>query len=148
MKLKAREYTYKTNLSWTNEHKGDLGSPEKPIIHVACPPEWGGHAGIWSPEDLFVGSLELCTMTTFLWLLDRNNLTIQSYKSHAVGTAKMVDNSFIFSEILIEPHVEISDENQKEKIEQLFDEARKWCLITKSVKSDVIIKPEVTVKAK
>ena len=145
MKFEPREYKYKTNLVWTTEHKGDMTSPDKPVIHVACPPEWGGHPGIWSPEDMFVGSAELCIMTTYLWLLDRYKLKIKSYKSKAVGTAKMVDKTFIFSDIVVEPHVEIFNEEQKERFEKLFTEARKWCLITKSVKTEIIIKPTITV---
>lgn len=143
MKLKPREYKYETNLTWTSEHKGDLRSPDKPLIKVACPPEWGGHAGIWSPEDMFVASAELCTMTTFLWLLNRNNLTIKSYKSHAVGTAKMIDGKFQFSELIIEPEVESTSKGSIAKLEKLFKEVPEWCLIAKSVKSEVIIKPVI-----
>ena len=136
MDLEPREYKYETNLVWTGEHKGDISSPEKITIPVACPPEWGGHPGIWSPEDMFVGSIELCTMTTYLWLLDRYRLKIRSYKSTAVGTAKMVKNTFLFSEILVE---------HKEKFETLFDASKKWCLITKSVTCPVVIKPRIII---
>jgi organic hydroperoxide reductase OsmC/OhrA len=145
MNLKPREYKYETNLVWTGEHKGDIASPDKPSLPVACPPEWGGHDGIWTPEDLFVGAVELCTMTTYLWLLDKHKLTIKSYKSKAVGTAKMVNNSFVFSDILVEPTVVIEDPSLKNKYKELFDEARKWCIVTKSVTSEVEIRPTINV---
>ena len=148
MELKPRVYFYETNLVWTEEHKGDMGSPDKPNINVACPPEWGGHPGIWSPEDMFVGSIELCTMTTFLWLLDRYKMKIQSYKSKAVGTAKMVNNSFIFSDIVVTPLVEILDEKDTDEVKKMFQECLKWCLITKSVKTEVRIEPTITVATK
>jgi len=145
LKLKAREYFYETNLEWTGEHKGNISSPDKQAIPVACPPEWGGHPGIWSPEDMFVGSIELCTMTTFLWLLDRYNLKISSYNSKAVGTAKMVDNSFIFSDVVVLPRVEIIDEKDTDQVLKMFQECKKWCLVTKSVKTEVRIEPTITV---
>jgi organic hydroperoxide reductase OsmC/OhrA len=147
MDLKPREYKYETSLTWTGEHKGDIVSPDKPVVKVACPPEWGGHEGIWSPEDLFVGSVELCTMTTFLYLLDKNKMKILSYKSSAVGIAKMVSGSFIFSEVVVEPEVEISDSEHTSRIKELFEECRRGCLIANSVKSDVQIKPKVIVKS-
>jgi peroxiredoxin-like protein len=147
MKLQPREYFYETNLVWTEEHKGDISSPDKPTIHVACPPEWGGHPGIWSPEDMFVGAIELCTMTTFLWMLDKEKMTISSYKSKAVGTAKMVNNSFIFSEIIVSPRVEIFDEKDSEKVQKMLMDCQKWCLITKSVKAEVRVEPTITVAA-
>ena len=145
MKLEPRVYKYKTNLKWTTEHKGEITSPEKPVIKVACPPEWGGHPGIWSPEDMFVGSLELCTMTTYLWLLDRHDLKIKSYVSSAEGVAKMVGSSFAFSEVNVEPRVEIFDTDKIKQFEELFEDAKRWCLITKTVKCDVNIKPTIIV---
>jgi organic hydroperoxide reductase OsmC/OhrA len=66
MKGKPMKYLYQTHLRWTGEKKGRLSSKGKPDIEVACPPEFGGHPDIWSPEDLFLSSVEVCTMTTFI----------------------------------------------------------------------------------
>ena len=69
MKLEPVKHYYKTHIEWTLEKKGILKSEEKPDIDVACPPEFGGHPNIWSPEDLFVGATEVCLMTTFIWYM-------------------------------------------------------------------------------
>jgi len=138
-------YRYATSLRWTGEHKGDLSCEGKPTLKVACPPEWGGHAGIWSPEDLFVGSLEVCTLTTFLFLLDKLRGRISSYESSAAGTAQMVDHDFVFKDIVIEVKVVVPTAADSEKAERVFSEIGKLCLITKSVNCEVGVRPEIAV---
>jgi len=139
-------YPYATSLKWTGEHKGTQGSEGKPEIKVACPPEWGGHPNIWSPEDLFVASIELCTMTTFLFLIEKVEGKLKSYESTAIGTAQMVDGVFLFKDVVVRPKVVVQTKEDAEKASKAFDECPRWCLITKSVKCEVVIKPEVKVE--
>jgi organic hydroperoxide reductase OsmC/OhrA len=138
-------YRYATSLRWTGEHKGDLSCEGKPTLKVACPPEWGGHPGIWSPEDLFVGSLEVCTLTTFLFLLDKLRGRISSYESTAAGTAQMVKGDFVFRDIVIKAVVKAPTTADAEKAAKVFSEIGKLCLITKSVNCEVRVEPEITV---
>jgi organic hydroperoxide reductase OsmC/OhrA len=60
-------HTYEVDLKWTSKSKGLLSSPDlQNGIEVAIPPEFpGGIKGVWSPEHLFVASLNSCLMTTF-----------------------------------------------------------------------------------
>lgn len=59
-------FHYNTQLRWSGERRGDLSSEGKPGLEIAAPPEFKGHPGLWTPEDLFVAAVEICTMTTFL----------------------------------------------------------------------------------
>jgi organic hydroperoxide reductase OsmC/OhrA len=139
------KYPYSTSLKWTGEHKGVHSSEGKPDIPVACPPEWGGHPNIWSPEDLFVASVELCTMTTFLFLLDKTKGKIKSYESTAVGTAQMVDGVFVFRDIVVRPKIVAPSGENADKAAKALADCPKWCLITRSVKCDVKIEPDIKV---
>jgi len=138
------KYRYATSLRWTGEHKGKLSCVGKPELEVACPPEWGGHPGIWSPEDLFVGSLEVCTLTTFLFVLEKLRGTILSYESSAVGTAQMVENDFVFRDMVIKVRVTAPTPEDAGLATKAFDEIGKLCLITKSVRCVVRIEPEIS----
>jgi organic hydroperoxide reductase OsmC/OhrA len=139
------KYRYATSLRWTGEHKGDLSCEGKPDIKVACPPEWGGHAGIWSPEDLFVASIEVCTLTTFLSLLEKLRGDLISYESEAEGTAQMVDCVFIFKEIVVRAKVKVPTKEDAELAARAFDGLGDMCLITKSVKCKIRVEPQITV---
>ena len=72
--LKPRKFPYRTAVRWTEEHKGVISSPDKPDVEVACPPEFGGHEGYWSAEDLFVAAVNTCIMTTFLSLAEKRGI--------------------------------------------------------------------------
>lgn len=143
MKLEPVKYKYRTSLRWTKEHKGILSSPGKIDFEVACPPEFGGHEGYWSPEDLFVASLEVCIMTTFLWYIEKIGVKITKYESNAEGTCQMVNRKFIFSEVVVNVKVGVEKEEDGEKIEDAFLKIKKWCVVSKSVKSSVIIKYKI-----
>ncbi len=145
MGLEPRIYIYSTSLRWTGEHKGRLSCEGKPDIEVACPPEWGGHPGIWSPEDLFVSSLEVCTMTTFLFLLEKQRGALVSYESQATGTAKMVRGSFVFDDVAVEVSVKVPTEGDVAKAARAFEEIGGLCLVTNSVKCRVMVKPKISV---
>lgn len=140
------QYHYTTSLRWIGEHRGILSCEGKPDIAVACPPEWGGHPGIWSPEDLFVASLEVCTMTTFLFLIERMRGRILSYESTATGTAQMVEGVFLFRDVVIRPRVLVPSEEDLDKASKAFGDCALWCLVTKSVRCEVRVEPRISIR--
>ena len=145
MKLEPLRHSYCTQLEWTNEKKGILSSKDKPNIKVACPPEFGGHADIWSPEDLFVGATELCLLTTFLWLIEREKTSIISYKSNSKGILELGDKKPRFTTIIVNIKVCVLNDKNLKKVEKVFKKLKKSCLISNSINTDVIIKPEIVV---
>jgi len=139
-------YKYQTSLCWTGEKKGVLRCEGKPDIMVACPPEFGGHPGIWSPEDIFLASVEICTMTTLLWFTNKENITLKSYSSLASGTVKLIGGVFQFSSIMVKIQVGVSSEDDRIRVEKLLKKVEHACLITNSIQSDVCIKSEIVVE--
>lgn len=124
------KYRYNTQLEWTGEKKGILKCEDKPDIVVACPPEFGGHPEVWSPEDIFLASVEICTMTTFLWFANKERLTFDFYKSEATGIVELVG---------------VSSEEDRVRVEKILKKVERACLISNSIKTDVHIEPEILV---
>ena len=145
MKGEPVKYTYNTQLEWTGEKKGILKCKGKPDIIVACPPEFGGHPGIWSPEDLFLASVEVCTMTTLLWFTNKEDLTLKSYKSEAIGNVELVGGVFQFSSITIKVEINVLSEEDGLRVEKILKKVKRACLITNSIETDVHIEPEIVV---
>ena len=143
MRLKPMKYPYSTSLVWTEEHKGTLSCEGKPDLPVACPPEWGGHPNIWSPEDLFIGSIEVCAMTTLLFLTDRDGILLNSYSSKAEGIAGMKKGVFGFEPIRVKLRIGVTREKDVTRVEKLVQEVGEWCLVSKSLKPEVIIESEI-----
>jgi len=143
MKGEPVKYTYETRLRWTDGKKGVLSCEGKPDIMVACPPEFGGHPGIWSPEDIFLASVEVCTLTTFLWFADKEHINLKSYSSKAAGTVEMVGGVFKFSSITVKLRIGVSSKDDRTRVEKMLKKVERACLITNSIQTDVHIESEI-----
>jgi len=114
-------------------------------MEVATPLEFKGHAGIWTPEDLFVASVNTCIMTTFLFYAEKKSLEFLRYESEAEGILERVGNNFMFSTVNIRPKILVRNEDDRFKAQELIKLSEEGCLISNSMKSSVKIFPEITV---
>ena len=143
VKVKSKQFIYKTKLKWKKERKGLLACQNKPIIEVTTPPEFKGHAGFWTPEELLVASVNACIMTTFLYYAEKKKLSFLSYESSAEGILERVGKKFMFSTVEVSPEISVSSEDDVEKAKDLFKTSEENCFISNSLKAKIILKPKI-----
>ena len=137
------EHYYNVNIQWDKDRKGVMCSPELTrdegiCIEVATPPEFPkGMRGIWSPEHLFTAAVSSCLMTTFLAIAENSKLEFSSFTCQSKGKLEQVDGKMLMSEIILEPHVTIFHEKDRERAERVLQKAEAVCLISNSVKAKV-----------
>ena len=138
-------HQYEVNVEWTSDRKGILSSPAlTQEIEVATPPDFPkGESNIWSSEHLFVAAINSCIMNTFFAIADNSELNYVSYKSSGIGIVEKIDEDYLLTEIKIKPILTISDEADSEKALRVLDMSLKNCLISNSIKSDLVFEPEV-----
>jgi organic hydroperoxide reductase OsmC/OhrA len=78
-------FYYETEVEWKNGKEGQIGGPGLPAVSVDAPPEFKGRDGLWSPEQLFVASLNTCYMLTFLAIAENSKVPVVSFSSTAKG---------------------------------------------------------------
>jgi organic hydroperoxide reductase OsmC/OhrA len=144
-KIKHKSFMYQTTLSWIEKRQGNVASAGKPTLRVSSPPEFKGDPGMWTPEDLFVAAVETCTMTTFLAFAQRLSLPFVSYSSSAEGTLEFVEGGYQFTEITLRPVIEVASALAVEQVKQTLEDAHESCLISNSIKAEVILEPTITV---
>lgn len=139
---------YDVNVSWKADRKGTLSSPVlNDTFEVATPPEFpGGMEGIWSPEHLFVASVNSCLMTTFLAIAEFSKFEYLSFSVDAKGKLEKVDGKFMMSEIELKPVLEITDAEKEAKGLRIIEKAEAACLISNSIKTNIILTPKVIVR--
>lgn len=144
------EHLYEVDVTWENGRLGKLTSDElTDDLAVATPPQFpGGIEKIWSPEHLFTAAVNSCLMTTFLAIAEYSKLEYEQFGSKATGKLEMVDGKYIMSEITLMPRLVIANEAQNEKAMRVLQKAEAACLISNSIKSKIIFKPEVVVDVK
>ena len=143
MDARPKMYLYHTAVKWTEQRKGIISCAGKPDVHVATPPEFKGHENIWSPEDLFVASANICLMTTFLAVAERAGLPFISYESEAEGTLELVEGKFQFTAITLKPVITLPVGGDAAKARELIEKAEANCLISNSMKAHVKLEPTI-----
>jgi peroxiredoxin-like protein len=143
MEVRSKVYTYRTAVKWTERKMGVIVSGGKPDLQVATPPEFKGHEGIWSPEDLFVSSVNVCVMSTFLAFAERAGLGFSAYESEAEGRLELVDGKFQFTAISLKPRITLKPGEDLAKAKDLIGKAEANCLISNSIKTNVALEATI-----
>jgi len=137
-------YWFNTSVKWDEGRTGTLSAPGLDSIKIATPPEFlKGVPNIWSPEHLFVASVNICLMTTFLSIAENSKLEIEDYSCTAKGKIEKVEGKFMFSRIELYPVIKIKFEKDVERAGRIIQKAENICLISNSVKSEIILTPQI-----
>lgn len=137
--VRHKTFTYRTDARWLGDRSGLVRSEGKPDLRVSSPPEFKGQAGMWTPEDLFVAALDLCTMTTFTAFAQHRKLEILSYQSSAEGTLEFVGGSYRVTRVLLRPRIMVADPSRMADAEQALHDAHASCIVANSIQSSVSI---------
>jgi organic hydroperoxide reductase OsmC/OhrA len=146
IKGKPKTFHYDVGVRWSREKRGVLAVAGKPELEVASPPEFRGHPGIWSPEDLLVAAVNACTMTTFLSAGQRREIALVSYESDATGTLEMAEGAFRFTRVVLKPRIVIGRSEDRDAALAAFREAEKGCLVAHSLLAKIEAEPEISVR--
>jgi organic hydroperoxide reductase OsmC/OhrA len=148
----SRIATYHTMVHWKGEHWGHVRMGNGPEMEFSAPPDAHGHAGVLTPEDAFVAAVNTCVMMMFIWSAERFKLSLLSYKCHAEGTKKIeLDRTEIFTQVVLRPEIVIrqdamSREGALKRTQLALQSAVKYSLVANSIKSKLIVEPEIELK--
>lgn len=136
---------YNVNISWKQDRKGEMSSPElSQSVEIATPPQFPkGLEDIWSPEHLFTAAVSSCLMTTFLAIAENSKLEFVNFECSSKGKLEQIDGKFLMTEVILEPVVTIKNESEREKAEKVLQKSEANCLISNSVKSKITMISEI-----
>ena len=147
----AKTATYDTTVKWAGEHWGHIEMGNGPEMDFSAPPDAEGHAGVLTPEDAFVASVNTCIMMMYIWATERFKLDLQSYTCRAEGTKLIeLDRTEIFTDVKLWPEIVIAaGEEDPDKVEKrarrALKAAEKYSLVANSVKSEIAIEPTIEI---
>jgi len=142
----ASVHYYNTEVTWESGRRGILSAPDLNKITVATPPEFPkGEPNIWSPEHLLVAAVNSCLMTTFLAIAENSKLDFVSFTSNGIGKLEKVEGKYLISEIELKPMVVLKNIKDKERALRIIEKSEMACLISNSVKSKIVLSPEVRI---
>ena len=140
----AAVYYYETEIDWKGEKDLRLGAGKLPVIGAGAPPEFKGREENWSPEHLFVASLNTCYTLTLLAIAEFSKIALVSVSSTAKGKLeKLQGGGFQITEIVVKPRVVLASVNDLTRMPRILEKAKESCFVSNSIKSAIKVEPEV-----
>ena len=148
----SRTATYHTTVRWTGEHWGHLTMGNGPEMRFAPPPDAQGYANAFTPEDAFVAAANTCVMLMFIWAAKRFKLNLLAYECRTEGTKLIeLDRTEIFTRLQFRPLIRVAADGEspavvEARVRRALASAQKYSLVANSVKSEIVVEPEIVVE--
>ena len=134
---------YDAEITWTSGKFGTLAAPPRPSIVGGAPPEFDGTPDHWSPEHLLLSALNLCLMQTYLAIAEKSRVGVRSYRARAEGTVDKTDAGLAVTAVTVRMTLRV-DETDVAKADELVAKAKKYCIVSNSVKAAVTVAAEIS----
>jgi organic hydroperoxide reductase OsmC/OhrA len=142
---KYKSFRFKNSLVWSTARRGRTSAPGKSEIDLGSPPEFKGEAGVWSPEELFVGALNGCLMLTFVAMAQAKGLQFVAYESAAEGLLENTDGKYRITEVSVTPNLVLKSQADLETARTIMGTVEENCFISNSITATVKLTPQFRV---
>ena len=135
--------TYKTNTLWKGGHLGEIACSNGAQMDFSAPVTLYGQPDVITPEDAFVGALNMCFQLMFIWSIEKLKIDLIYYACEAEGfVEELLDRTSTFKKIVLRPKIEVH-KSREDKVRRALKLAEKYSLIAQSIKAEVVIEPEI-----
>lgn len=110
---------------------------------LSSDPAFRGDPSKFNPEQLLLAALSSCQLLSFLAVAARRHLDVVSYRDSAAATMPMP--SAWMETVTLRPVIEVRPPAEVAAVMAMVSQAHEECFISRSVKSEVTVKAQVTV---
>jgi organic hydroperoxide reductase OsmC/OhrA len=137
--------SYMTTAIWKGGHVGELKCGNGAEFDFSAPAALYGKPNVLTPEDAFVGSLNMCFQLMFIWMVEKMRINLVSYECDAEGfVEERLDRTSVFKKIILRPKIEVRNCEEK-TVRRALTLAEKFSLIAQSIKAELVIEPEIAI---
>jgi organic hydroperoxide reductase OsmC/OhrA len=118
----------------------------KPDLLASSDKPFRGDPARWNPEDLLLASLSECHLLSYLHACVQAGVAVVGYRDDASGV--MVEDGRgggAFREVVLRPHVVVTDESMVDAATAAHAQAHEWCFIANSVNFPVTYEATIEV---
>jgi organic hydroperoxide reductase OsmC/OhrA len=138
------ETYFETKLDWECETKGWLTAKGPGPFEITVSSK--EHPGMWSPEHLFVSSINASFMEKFLSECETSGIPLINYSSTAIGIRKISEGHKMITEIIVEPQILVLNGTDFNKVIKVIQNAESASVACNSVKTKINIQPKIIFK--
>jgi peroxiredoxin-like protein len=141
-------YNFRIDAQWTEGRRGIVNSdPPAPAIQFSAPPAFQGEAGFWTPEHFFLAAAASCFVTTFHAIAELSRFKPEELALTVEGTVEKGEGGLQFTRVFLKPVLTVARESDMDRGTRLLEKAEHSCLISRSLKSEVVMEPRVELRA-
>ncbi len=112
-------------------------------MDFSAPPALYGHPNMMTPEDAYLMAINTCIHMMVLWAMKRFKLKLISLECTAEGEVEeYIDKTSWFKKVVLRPRISVRGSSET-AVKRALEMARKYSTIAESVKSEIIIEPEI-----
>ena len=117
------------------------------MLRSASPAEFDGPGDRWSPETFLVGAVADCFILTFRAVANASKLSWLSLDCDVTGTLDRVDRVTQFTAFDMTAHLVVPAGVDADVARHALEKAERSCLITNSLKANVVLDATVEIGA-
>ncbi|MHA2407724.1 MAG: OsmC family protein [Candidatus Ranarchaeia archaeon] len=137
--------SYKTTTVWKGGHVGEITCSNGAQMIFSAPAALYGQPNVLTPEDTFVGALNMCYLLMFIWSIEKMRIDIVSYECETEGfVEELLDRTSVFKKMILRPKIEVRN-CKEEKVRHALKLTEKFSLVAQSINAEVIIEPEIRI---
>ena len=139
MPLAFKVFSYDAELVWEGARTAVVTAGDRSPLRITPPHDFpGGDPSAWSPEHLFLASLESCTMLSFLAHCSHNGVEVVGYRAAARGelARREVDRRYAFRRVEMTVRATVAG-GHVELARSLTPKAERDCFISASINTEL-----------
>ena len=137
--------SYKTTAVWRGGHAGEIKCSNGARMDFSAPAALYGQPNVLTPEDAFVGALNMCFQLMFIWSVEKMKIDLVSYECEAEGFVEnLLDRTSVFKKMILRPKIKVRN-CREEAVRRALTLAEKFSLVAQSIKVELVIEPEIRV---
>jgi organic hydroperoxide reductase OsmC/OhrA len=144
-KMQGYPHHYVVTAAGENEGSVMVSGDGLPDLETVSPPQFGGPEGIWSPETMLSGAVANCFILTFRAIARASKFEWTSLKVRVDGILDRPERVTFFTGFDIHASLTLPTDARLEMAERLLEKAEKICLVTASLKSEIVLTTEIQV---
>jgi organic hydroperoxide reductase OsmC/OhrA len=137
---------YKNKVEWRGGHEGYTWCQNGVEMKFSAPPSLHGMPNVLTPEDAFVAASNTCYLMMVIWAAERFQLNLVSLECEAEGEVEeFIDRTSWVKKVTLYPKIVVKGK-AKELVQRALNMALKYSTINQSLKSEIIIKPDIVIQ--
>ncbi len=136
---------YTNKVVWKGGREGYTYCENGTDMEFCAPPALYGYPQRMTPEDAYMMAVNTCVHMMVIWAAERFRLDMMSFECTAEGEVEEhLDKTSWFKRIVLRPHITVRGAKEP-AVRRALEMARKYSTIAESVKSEIVMEPEITV---